>query len=203
MKQYKTIIFDMGNVILEYVPDYFLTKFTDNESVANLLKEEIFYHPTWLQLDQGLVTEEEFFEEIKSRIPDTYHDLAYKVLHQWYHHFDENLEMLEIVKKLKQKGYQLVLCSNVAKTFYLYKDEKEAFRYFDEFVISADINIIKPHLGIFEHLLETYQLDAGDCYFIDDSLDNVRAAQTLGIDGYWYNGNVKLLEHVFKEKGIL
>lgn len=201
--KYEAIIFDMGNVILEYVPDYFLSHFTTDEAICTVLKETIFYHPQWLDLDQGVISETEFYEALKLRLPESLHDLGFEVLNCWHDHFDENLEMLNVVKELHQKGYRLILCSNVALSFYQYKERVAAFKYFEDFVLSSEIKVIKPDLGIFEHLLKTHDLDPSACYFIDDSLANVQAAQSMGIDGYWYNGNASVLLKSLRLKGIL
>ena len=48
-------------------------------------------------------------------------------------------------------------------------------------IISADVRIIKPSRAIYELLLKKYKLNAKECLFIDDNLDNVAAAQKIGI----------------------
>lgn len=185
MRQFTTIIFDMGNVIIDFSPDYFLTKFTQDQEAYNVLKHNIFYHPLWSKADRGTISDEAFFEVIKQNVDAKYHELAYQVLHHWYDYKVERYDMLEIIKELSSAGYRLILCSNAATSFYKYKDKIEAFNYFDGFVISADLKIVKPEPGIYEYLLERFKLQPRECFFIDDLLANVKGAWDVGIDGYW------------------
>ena len=61
MKQYKNIVFDMGNVLLDYSPHTIVSQFTQDESIINRLVKEIFYQQEWLDLDQGLINDDEAY----------------------------------------------------------------------------------------------------------------------------------------------
>jgi putative hydrolase of the HAD superfamily len=52
---------------------------------------------------------------------------------------------------------------------------------FEGRVISCRLQLCKPETGIYEHLLQTYGLDAKDTLFIDDVQKNLDAAARLGI----------------------
>jgi len=55
----KNIIFDLGNVLLNFKPvEYLHTKILDKEKVQQIY-EEIFTSEEWLMLDRGVITEEE------------------------------------------------------------------------------------------------------------------------------------------------
>ena len=51
----------------------------------------------------------------------------------------------------------------------------------------------KPDIEIFEYLLNQFQLKAEDCVFIDDNYDNVSGAKQVGIEGYFFDQDVKKL----------
>ena len=60
----------------------------------------------------------------------------------------------------------------------------------------------KPDLRIYELLLERYHLNADECLFIDDSLDNINACKNVGMDGIHLPNHSKL-EEKLKEHHII
>ena len=61
--------------------------------------------------------------------------------------------------------------------------------YFDGQVVSCDIKMIKPEFGIYNHLLDKYNLKADETVFIDNSICNVEAAICLGIKGIVFHND--------------
>lgn len=191
---YKNFIFDMGNVLMDFSPDYILSRYTRDPEQIEILKYAIFGNEIWKSLDNGDVSFADASLDVIANIPKSLHGTAEEVMSTWQNHKIPRLDMLEIVKKLKAKGYGIYLCSNAASLFHTYKDKYEVFEYFDDLTISADIGISKPQLGIYKHVLDKNELDPRSCLFIDDLNENIRAAKQCGIAGYQYNGNSKLFE---------
>ena len=52
---------------------------------------------------------------------------------------------------------------------------------FDEVVLSAEHGVRKPDPVIFQLVLDRLGVAAGECLFVDDSEENLAAAQRLGI----------------------
>lgn len=190
---YKAILFDMGNVILDYSPEYILSFYSADMKVIQQLNQAIFSSPYWVKNDEGTITQKQLEAGVLSALPDDLHDLACDVLATWTEHKPQRRAMIPLVKELHEKGYQLYLCSNAATSFQDYKDDVIAFQYFDGFVVSSAIKQNKPDPGIFTYLLDTYHLEPQDCLFIDDVGANIQGAWRCGIAGYQYNGNVELL----------
>lgn len=190
---YKNILFDMGNVIMDFSPDYILSMYTKDVKLINFLKYKILYTKAWAKSDKGELTEEGIYTEIIKDLDEKYHTLAKDVIYSWYNHKTESVEMYELMKLLKGKGYRLFLCSNAAESFYKYEDSIEAFKLLEAKIVSADIKAVKPDKAFFDYVLKTYDLKADECFFIDDLAQNIKGAYECGIDGYQYNGNVELL----------
>ena len=104
---YKNILFDMGNVIMDFSPDYILSMYTEDVKLINYLKYKIVYTRAWADADKGVLSEEEVYEEIIKNLEEKYHPLAKDVLSTWYVHKTESEEMLELMKDLKNRGYKL------------------------------------------------------------------------------------------------
>lgn len=203
MKKYKNILFDMGNVLIDFSPNSITAAFTKDIEAINRLTTEIFFRQEWLDLDQGIIDEQSAYESIIQRLPVQDHVICREILERWHITKTDRIDMLEVVKELKEKGYRLFLCSNASLRFHVYKDSIESFQYFDDLLISADIKVSKPNPEFFNHLLKKHSLDPKECFFIDDLPHNILGANKLGIDGYLFNGNTQLLKTYLKHIGIL
>ena len=124
---YKNILFDMGNVIMDFSPDYILSMYTKDVKLINFLKYKIIYTDAWARSDKGELTEEGIYEETVKTLDEEYHELAKEVIFGWYKYKTDSKEMYELMKDLKNKGYKLYLCSNAAESFHKYEDSIEAF----------------------------------------------------------------------------
>lgn len=200
---YKNILFDMGNVIMDFSPDYILSMYTKDVKLINFLKYKILYTVAWARSDKGELTEEGIYDETIKGLDEKYHSIAKEVIYGWYNYKTESKEIYELMKELKNKGYRLFLCSNAAESFHKYEDKIEAFKLLEAKVVSADIRQVKPDKEFFEYLLNTYRLKPEECFFIDDLAVNVKGAYECGIDGYQYNGNAGLLRKFMERVRIL
>ena len=189
----KNFVFDMGNVLMDFSPDYMLSQYTHDIDTIKTLKDLIFSNVLWYQLDNGDVSFEDAKKGLLANASSELQPLIVDVLDTWHTHKVPRLDMLELIKELKEKGYGIYLLSNAAKRFYSYKDNFEVFKYFDNLLVSADINISKPDHRIYEYLLVDNNLKAEECFFIDDLGANTKAAEDVGMYAYQYNGNIVLL----------
>ena len=112
--------------------------------------------------------------------------------------------MVELVKELKSKGYNLYVLSNTSKPVVDAFKNHEIFTYFDGFVLSYKIKMVKPYEGIYKYLLDTYNLKPEECLFIDDLEANMATANKLGINGRPVNkDDIEDIKKVLKEYNIL
>lgn len=90
---------------------------------------------------------------------------------------------VRLLKRCKKLGHNVYLLSNMDTELIDLLKEKHAdiFNLFDGIIISADVQMLKPHRSIYDHLLREYELDADTCYFIDDSPENITGARHAGI----------------------
>lgn len=90
---------------------------------------------------------------------------------------------LAFIKRCKKEGHKIYGLSNWdCESFVLLKKKHpHLFDLFDGIIISGNVKANKPHPPIYHALLNQYQLDPQQCWFIDDQKENVEAAQKLGI----------------------
>jgi putative hydrolase of the HAD superfamily len=52
---------------------------------------------------------------------------------------------------------------------------------FERFFLSYEMRILKPDQRFYKHMLKTLAIPAGECVFIDDRVENVESARSVGI----------------------
>ena len=177
----RNVIFDIGGVILEWNPDAILKTYSDNAQLRATLREALFEHPDWLQLDRGTLTETEALARLenRTRLPSTELGGLMDVVRASLKPKTDTLALLE---RLGLRQVPLYCLSNMSAPTFAYLREQHTF--WDQFrgiVISGEVNMMKPEPEIFEYLLRRYGLCASETIFIDDHPPNIRGAQTSGL----------------------
>lgn len=181
----KNIIFDLGNVIVNYNQNRIINNFTNKEEEIQYIYDEIFHSPEWALMDLGEITNDEVIEAINKRNKFRYAKLTKDFLQEWYKTQPINRDIVEIAKKLKENGYNLFVLSNMANPTYEFFKNNEFFKLCTGIVISAQEHVKKPDERIYKLILERYNLKAEECLFIDDddSGKNYESANKIGIKG--------------------
>ncbi|WP_370226116.1 HAD-IA family hydrolase [Mesoflavibacter sp.] len=183
----KTIIFDFGDVFInldkEGALKLALEKFEIKELDEELQSINALY-------EQGLISTDEFLDFYADNFPKLNKDELKSIWNHIIKDFPEH--RLQFIKQLaKDNNYQLILLSNtnelhidyIKKNVSFYEDFKNCF---DQFYLSHEINLRKPNADIFNFVLTENKLNAEECLFIDDTLENTQTAQQLGIN-VWNN----------------
>ena len=185
----KNIIFDMGNVLLQYDPGVCLHHFVEQEEDRALIRRELFEGPEWVEGDLGHITDEERFGGVSRRVPERLHGELKACTEQWYMCMRPVAGAKEFCGYAKEQGYRLFVLSNASSSFYQYFQRFAPLDYFDGIVVSCDIHMIKPDVRIYQYLLDKYQLMPEESFFIDDMPGNVAGAQKAGIRGAVFHGD--------------
>lgn len=197
----KNIIFDMGNVLVRFLPDQITARLAQGED-QKLLREHVFSEE-WRLLDRGAISQEEAIKRVCDRLPERLHEKARYIIEHQIETLSPDPEMYRLVKELKEKGYQLYLLSNVSVQFHDFWQEIPALHLMDGKVISADLKMVKPEEGIYRFLFDTYHLDPKECFFVDDLPQNIEAGKQLGMDGFCFQGDSMALRKALNCRGVL
>ena len=193
----RNIIFDMGNVLLNYDPQLPLEKFVETEADRAVILKELFQGPEWIEGDLGYITVDEKYQRIKARVPERLHKALWDCVHRWHETMEPVAGAPEFVKYVQQKGYHTYVLSNASSEFYLYFPRCYDMKSFQGVVFSADLHMVKPDAGIYQYLLQTYGLNPEESLFIDDRKENVEAAQRLGVGGVVFDGEFGRIEREY------
>jgi 2-haloacid dehalogenase len=177
----QAILFDFGNVLLEWNPRYVYRRYFpgDEEAMENFFHEVNFMDWNALQ-DKGR-SFTEGVADLSKQFPH-YADLIQAYHDHWKDSIGDPLEgTVEILKRLKKAGYPLYGLSNwSAETFPYARQKFYFFNLFDDIIISGEVLSIKPEPQFFEIALRRIGRPASECLFIDDSLANIEQARRMG-----------------------
>lgn len=119
-------------------------------------------------------------------------------------HLKLNLGLVDLIKKLKQKGFKIALLSNSNGAFFvrkIYTTYPEFKSLFDEIVISSEVRMAKPDPDIYFYALKKINSKPEESVFIDDNNINVEEAIKLGMQGHIFTSNSEFSDYV-AELGI-
>jgi 2-haloacid dehalogenase len=194
--QKKTIIFDLGGVLIDWNPRYVYSKIFDNEADTEWFLENICTSAWNLSIDAG----KPFAEAVKER--SAQYPEWVKQIKAFHLRWEEMLggdipESVEILKMIQTAGCFVYGLTNwSAETFPIAYDRFKFLQTFDGIVVSGAEKLTKPDPAIFELLLHRYSLDAGNCLFIDDNMHNITAAAELGFDTIHFINSGQLLDEL-------
>lgn len=209
MEQIKNIIFDLGGVIINLEVNKTIAGFnkisnTPFESIYTQLQQS----PIFDLFDKGLISENDFFEEIQLQIKSDVkkEDLIF-VWNEMLLDFPEN--RLNTLNKLKSK-YRLFLLSNTNEThiaeFESQLNKTHGYKnlepFFEKVYYSCRMKMRKPDVEIFDYVLKENNLKASETLFIDDTQNHVNGALKTGINALLLEKN-KEFEQLLIENGIL
>ncbi len=195
---YKNYIFDFGQVIVKFEPEYLSVKYIPDLKDRELCKKVIFDRLYWDKLDEGITTDDEVKREMCARLPERLHESAVKVYDNWHKNLEFINGMPELIRKIKENGGKLYLLSNISNKFAEGYSSvphlNDLFSLFDGLLFSAPTKVLKPDKRFFRILFDRYDIDTQKSIFIDDNENNILAAKELGLNTYLFDGNADELE---------
>jgi 2-haloacid dehalogenase len=177
----KNIIFDFGNVFIEWNPQRIFRRILPENELDNFMKT--VWREEWNNnLDCGISFADNE-KQLSAKYPQHSRYIAYFHAH-WYNSLgEENRESLLLLSDLQKAGYSTYGLSNwSAETFSSTKIAHPFFNTLTDIVISGEEKVCKPDFKIYRILLERYQLVPEECVFIDDRQENLEPAKRLGIE---------------------
>ena len=181
----QAIVFDMGNVLLEWNVDKILAYFEEEFDRRAYLHQAIFESGLWEKQDTGEMSQNQVYQLLLEELDSSYYSSLKSIIFDWYQVVDVYYDMQAYGQTLKAQGYQVYVLSNTSA---VYADLRRAGYlplndHLDGCLLSYQEGVIKPDPAIFRIFLDRYQVQAEDCVFLDDMAANVQAAKDLGFAG--------------------
>lgn len=200
----RNIIFDMGNVLIHYVPEVFLERISVPEEDRPLLLREVFGSVEWIRMDRGSIQEDEAIAAMQARLPQRLRGYVPPLVSGWWNGGPllPVEGMAALLEELKGLGYGLYLLSNATVRLPEYFDRIPGSQLFDGKIVSADWKLLKPQHEIYETLFREYGLKPEECFFIDDLHINIEGAHCVGMAGAVFYGDMERLRRELNSAGV-
>lgn len=191
---YKSIVFDLGGVMVDFDPKSYLVDRLCNAETEEKVYDLTFGSEEWKLLDAGLISRYDGNHRMleKARAAGCAFEVQ-GVLDDWLHILHTRHRMQELVRRLKSHGYCVYYLSNIPQDVLELFQRQGVLDGFDGGVASCEVHINKPDPKIYQALLDKYHLKAEECVFIDDRLENVQAAFAMGFAGIQMKDSVGTL----------
>ena len=190
-----TIIFDLGNVLIDWNPEYVFKKLIPDEEKRQFFFDNICTHDWNVEQDAGRTLREG--TEIKvAEFPEWESEIR-----AYYGRWEEMLGgsidgsvaiLKDLIDHPDYRVYALTNWSN--ETFPVALGLFDFLHWFEGIVVSGDEKTRKPSADIYEILLKRYDVTPQHAVFIDDSLKNIEGAEVLGIKGIHFKSPEQLKE---------
>jgi putative hydrolase of the HAD superfamily len=176
----RNVVFDFGGVLVRWQPQQIINGFYQDPRLRERLRQQVFQHPDWLEMDRGTLAEEAALERFAQRLERPHEELV-RLLDRVRESLAPMPDSIALLRALEARGVPLYGLSNISVENFAYLRERDAhWGVFRGIVISAEVKMVKPEARIFEHLCQTHRLVPGQTVFVDDLAVNVEAAARLG-----------------------
>ena len=183
----EAVIFDIGNVLIEWQPERFYDTVMDPTERARMFAE-VDLHGMNDQIDRG------------GDFRATVHDWAARYP-RWEEHIrlwhDRWIEMaapiipqsLHLLRALRTRGVPVFALTNFGiGTFDLASRHYDFLGEFDRHYISGHMGVIKPEPEIYAMVEQDCGVAPGRLLFTDDRADNIAAARARGWQAHHFDG---------------
>lgn len=183
MSTINTIIFDLGNVLIDWNPKHvFNDTYFESEEKRNFFFSDICTMDWNEKQDEGRSIVDATYELIE-KYPEWE-----TAIRDYYGRWTEMLggpikESIELFRRLKDSGkYKIYALTNwQAGLFEIALVRYDFLQWFDGRVVSGEEKMKKPAPEFYQRLLDRYTVRPEEALFIDDSLRNIKAAAAMGI----------------------
>ncbi|MDJ0820214.1 MAG: HAD family phosphatase [Paracoccaceae bacterium] len=184
----QAVVFDIGNVLIEWVPERFYDRVIGPEQ-RRAMFAEVDLHGMNDVIDRG----GDFFETVQAWAEKYPHWRA--EIGMWH---DNWLELatpeiphsVRLLRALRDKGVPVFALTNFGiGTFAVAEPAYPFLREFDRRYISGHMGVIKPEARIYEMVEADSGVPPDGLLFTDDRAENIAAATARGWQGHLFDGS--------------
>ena len=198
-----TVVFDLGGVLVDWDPRSLLRDvMPGREAEIEAILADVLNHDWNLARDRG-DSWPDAIEALEAEHPQ-WADVFRAYDERWAETLvGAHEDSVAILRELHEGGVPLYALSNWSAQKFPHAEERfEWLDWFEGIVVSGRVKLVKPDAAIFRYLLETFDLEPGDVFFIDDHEPNIVGARALGIYAHHFRDAYRLRADL-RDKGLL
>lgn len=185
--QPQAVIFDIGNVLMEWNPERFY-----DAQIGAAARRALFDEAGLIQMNQDI--------DAGAPFRATVYDTAARFPHwaepiRWWH--DRWIEIaapriehsIALLRALRQRGVPVHALTNFGTdSFAFARTQYDFLNEFDRAWVSGDLGVVKPDARIYEIVEADTGLPPGALLFTDDKPENIEAAAARGWQVHLFEG---------------
>jgi len=182
----KTIIFDLGNVLINVDFNKMYQQFSPYisqsfEEVMYLLRNEM------VAFNKGTLTPIQFYQKVIDTLDL---DLSFTDFSDiWVDIFEKNSLIYDFAEQIDREEVRIIIASNTDPLHYEYIKNMYTLAFAGGEFLSYLEQEVKPELSFFQRLIKVFAINTSDAIFIDDLQDNVAAAIESGLSAVHHVNN--------------
>ena len=198
----KTIVFDVGNVLLHWDAKLVYRDVFDTDAEIDAFLDKIGFTAWNIAQDAGR-SWADGVAHASDQYPE-HADLIARFDRDWQKSVPGPIQAtVDILAQLKAADVPLYAITNFSAEKWAECQVRFPFlaNSFQGIIVSAHEKLIIPDPAIFQLFLDRYGLNAPDCTFIDDSPANIASAMAVGFDGILFETPSALAVRL-RERGL-
>jgi len=176
----KLLILNFGGVLFTYTKP--------SETAVSEIFEKMFDTRAWDDYQCDKISRSSFYTHLAQELGVDISNLE-EAMRYAASTIQANKKLFDLASELKEKSkgkIKVVAMSNLSTADYqLIRDtcsEPDQWNVFDRIFLSGNIGLRKPNLNFFFHVLVEMGIPPSSVTFVDDELDNIESARSLGIN---------------------
>lgn len=197
----EAVVFDIGNVLLEWNPERFYDRAIGPE------RRKALFASVDLDAMNARVDMGEGFRDLIYATADAHPEFRDEV-RMWHDHWIEMAtpvidRSVTMLRALRAKGMPVFTLTNFGVESFDYAQREIPFlTEFDRFYVSGRLKMMKPDPAIYAHVAADSGVAGEHLFFTDDRPDNITAAQAAGWQTHLFDGPEGLAEALVS-RGLL
>lgn len=196
-------LFDLGNTVIKLAYERVLENICRDSSVTRDALVELLEKPgSYRDLERGAVTFVDFYDFLADRAG--YRGSLRDFHRLWADFFDGTVPGIEEIIDRVRERYRVAFLSNSNEVHaeVIPKQFPGLFRKDDRFIFSHRFKCAKPDPELFQRALEVIGALPNQTVLVDDLLENVIGARSLGIHAFQFSDSATLARELTAE-GLL
>ncbi len=194
-KPVRALIWDAGGVLVRNMAPAVRGGLVERYGMSSMDLENLFFNNEMSRkASVGLAHEADAWEVVRQTLKLSPEEMPQFIETFWScDHLDEDLYAFTMALKPR---YKVGLLSNAMPEVRasLARRFPNFFNMFDITVFSAEVGLIKPDERIYQMILEQMGIEAPEAVFVDDFIENVEAARSLGLHAIHFKSSQQARE---------
>lgn len=200
----KSLIFDFGNVIISTTDYSYRQRWDDLLGLPHgTVESHVHNAQSWIMAQKGIIPMGDYWEDVQARLKLS-HEQVQQLAIDFYAGDTLDERLLDAIRAWREQGVIVGLLSNDSVELRPKLQQLGIEGLFDPLLISGEIGAMKPDSSAYLAVCERLpHITVSDMIFIDDRLENITGAESIGMVGVHYHCQTTPTETLITRLGQL